>query len=170
MSPVFETPRLIMTPWTHRDLGAFHVLWSDSEVIWWRGTPLSWAQSREEFTTLLERCREMEDGLGWWRIEARGLGETVGNVLLQRYDNDEVQLGVHIVRRRWRQGIGTEAVLGTALYGFQTLNLPRIIAIVHGANAAGKLILDKVGFNYDGFVMSQGMPNDRYIKDRPPDG
>ena len=156
-----------MVPWTRRDLGGFHMLWGDSEVIWWRGYPLSWAQSRELLNTLLERCEGMDGGLGWWRIEERDGGQTVGNVLLQPYDDSEVELGLHIVRSHWKKGIGSEAAMGAVRYGFTTLGVERIMAIVHGANAPSKRILQKMAFRNDGFVMHQGMPHERFVKERP---
>ena len=41
------------------------------------------------------------------------------------------------------------------------------MAIVHGANGPSKRILQRMGFHNDGFVMHQGMPHERFVKERP---
>jgi ribosomal-protein-alanine N-acetyltransferase len=110
----------------------------------------------------------MERGLGWWLMQDKETGETIGNVLLQPFGNQEVEIGLQIVHRHWTHGFGTEAAAATLAYGFDSLKIRRIVAVTHPQNQATKRILEKLEFQQDGFVMHKGFPHERYFKDREP--
>jgi RimJ/RimL family protein N-acetyltransferase len=168
MSTVFESKRLKMRAWRRQDLETFHQLWSDPQVVWWRGTWLSWAQSRELFRGLLERCEGLPEGLGWWVMEERDTGEIVGNVMLQPYGSDETELGMTVMHRKWGKGFASETVHAVLAYGFDVLGLEAIIAVIQVENEAAVHIVEKCGFELDGYVIHRSFPHHRYVRVRDP--
>jgi RimJ/RimL family protein N-acetyltransferase len=64
-----------------------------------------------------------------------------------------VEIGYRLAQPFWGQGLATEIVRATLAYGFESLGLRSIIAIVQPANVASVRVIQKVGFN--AFVYSQ---------------
>jgi len=164
MTTVFVSKRLKMRPWRRQDLQSFHQIWSDPQVIWWRGSQLSWAQSRDLFQTLLERCERFPEGLGWWLMEEIDTGEAVGNVMLQPFGDGETELGMAIRTNRWGRGFATETVHAVCSYGFDQVGLDTIIAVIQPNNESASHIVEKCGFELKGYVINRGFPHNRYVK------
>ena len=79
------------------------------------------------------------------------------------YDIDEnptfnYEIGWHIYQESWGKGYATEAALKIMDYGFYTLNLPALIAIIDPKNTASLKIAQKLG------MISLGITDNYYNK------
>lgn len=66
-------------------------------------------------------------------------------------ETDEVDLGYRLARKFWGNGFATEASLACLDYGFNKLNINRIIAKAMPQNIASLKILIKLGMKHKGF-------------------
>ncbi len=57
-------------------------------------------------------------------------------------------LGYRFLPEYWNKGIATEAAIALIKYGFESLQLERIHAIVMPENGASSRVLEKAGFRY----------------------
>ena len=59
---------------------------------------------------------------------------------------DETDIGFRFLPKYWGIGIATEISIEIIKYGFEVLNLKKIIAIVYPENIASCKVLEKIGF------------------------
>ncbi|MFT5858419.1 MAG: ribosomal-protein-alanine N-acetyltransferase [Flavobacteriaceae bacterium] len=62
---------------------------------------------------------------------------------------DQVDLGYRFLPEFWGKGYGTEASIELIRYGFEDLNLDRIIALAMPENKASTRIMEKAGMAFD---------------------
>ena len=154
MGTIFATERFDVRPWTPDDAEFAFAMYSDPLVIRYLGGPKvpheSVAYSREALGRLI--AREHPPGQGMWAIEERATGAVVGSALCVPIEDDpegRVEIGWHIVRARWGEGIASEAGRGLADYA-RSLGLARVYALVVPENVASSQVARKTGMTYVG--------------------
>jgi RimJ/RimL family protein N-acetyltransferase len=104
------------------------------------------------------------DGLGFWMaFMSAGAGAPVpeteadfaGLMMLppaggaeQPDDPGVAELGYRLLRRRWRQGLATEASRALLRHAFDTVGLSRVIAQTMAVNAASRGVMTATGLRY----------------------
>lgn len=114
------------------------------------------ARTREEVEQWHRRRLETAQrvpGLGYWVGFEQGV--FVGWWILQppeRPDQGPVkgqaELGYRLLRRYWRQGLGSEGARELVRHGFQDLRLSRIFAETMTVNRASRATMEAVGLQY----------------------
>ena len=61
---------------------------------------------------------------------------------------DETDIGFRFLPQYWGLGIATEISIQIINYGFEILNLKKIIAVAHPENIASCKVLEKLGFKF----------------------
>ena len=85
-----------------------------------------------------------------WAVADKITGKLLGRCGLGFLDKTpEVELGYVFAKEYWGQGLATEASLATIKYGFEQVNLERIVAIAHAENLASRRVIEKVGMTYE---------------------
>lgn len=146
----FHSERLGMRPWCADDLEAFHRLFSDDRVIWWRDHE----RTREESRVSLQRAIDERDqplrGLGRFAVTTLATGEVVGNVMLRPAGfAEEIEVGYHVMHAHWGCGYATEAARAALAYGFAGLGLERIVAAVAVDNPRSLRVMEKLRMQPD---------------------
>jgi ribosomal-protein-alanine N-acetyltransferase len=148
MSCIFETPRLLIRMWEpDRDADAAFQIYRDPEVMRYLGLPTGKPrelveEQREALAKTVARYAELNDGTGAWAIVRKSDDQIVGTCLLKRLPDaeqkptDDMEVGWHLGRAYWGNGYATESARGAIAYGFETLRLPVIYAVVNPANTA----------------------------------
>jgi [ribosomal protein S5]-alanine N-acetyltransferase len=149
MTTMIETPRLRLRPLAESDAAdLYRAVDSDPEVTWLREAK-SEEQSRAGMKHRLDHWRE--HGFGQLAVIERGTGVFLGRCGLEHLeDGPDVELGYYLGRAAWRKGYATEAAVAVLAWGFDDLDLDRIVAVVRPFNAASKRVLGKLGFRYVG--------------------
>jgi len=171
MKPFLETLRLELASFTLDDIDRLARLDGDPEVMRYiaDGSTKTREQTREGIERTLRYCRE-HPGLGIWSVVERDSGAWTGWASLKhlvpprlwndpKYESwkDKIEVGYRLLREHWGKGIATVAARALLEYGFRTLGLERIHAIVHPRNAASVRVLEKLGMqklgsaDYGGF-------------------
>jgi RimJ/RimL family protein N-acetyltransferase len=78
--------------------------------------------------------------------------ETIGQINLFNWSHwdHEAEVGLWLRRKYWGRGLGTEALALVCRYGFRSMSLHRIEALVVVGNEGSKRALEKVGFRPEG--------------------
>jgi RimJ/RimL family protein N-acetyltransferase len=142
-----EIARLYLRPFTVDDLTAHHqMVGSDPQVIW-HGKALTLEESRAARERRMNH-RE-QHGFGMWAVVEKETGNLLGHAGLQMLENtDEVEPGYYFGRPAWGKGIAPEAGSACLRYGFETLALTEIVAVVRPENNASQRVLTKLGLHY----------------------
>lgn len=171
LPPTIETSRLRLRPFTLQDVGPSYEMNLDPEVSRYTGD--GGVISRAE---LERRIREdvlgdyAKYGYGRLAVEWKATGEWIGFAGLKYLpDLGEVDLGYRFLRRFWGKGIATEASRACLDYGFETLGLQRIIALVLHENAASIRVVEKLGFRYEKDIEEDGLWARQYVIERAGD-
>jgi len=96
-----------------------------------------------------------DHGYGWWALEVRRTGDAlrrpgvfIGWAGLQYLpETDETEVGYLLGTAYWGQGLATEAARESVRFGFEELDLPEIVGIVHPDNVASQRVLEKAGLS-----------------------
>jgi RimJ/RimL family protein N-acetyltransferase len=134
---VIETERLFIRPFTADDGEALFAVWGDPANERFLGTTPP--RSVEEVQAWTQRGMP-------WGVWERETGELVGDCGLFPNEDGDWELAYGFRRDRWGRGYATEAGEACVRYGFEQLDLPRIVADVPREHPASIRVLDKLGF------------------------
>ena len=88
----------------------------------------------------------VRNGFGLWGVELKASGQLAGMCgLIQRDTLPAPDLGYAFLPAFRGQGLAHEAASLCLAFGFQTLAMPRILAIVTETNAASRRLLESLG-------------------------
>jgi [ribosomal protein S5]-alanine N-acetyltransferase len=113
--------------------------------------------------------RYAQDGFGLWAITAKVSGNLVGDcgLVLQEVDGVEsVEIGYHVRRDLWGQGLATEAARASLQYGFSQLGCDELISLIHPANIASRRFAEKNGLRLIKEVEWRDTPTCMYAIER----
>ncbi|HKN93800.1 MAG TPA: GNAT family N-acetyltransferase [Thermoleophilaceae bacterium] len=145
------TERLRLRPWSSAFAEPLAAMNRDPEVMRFirAGAPLS----REESLALSERLSAhwAEHGFGLWAAETRASGEFLGFVGLSHplWFPDlagEVEVGWRLARHAWGHGYATEGAREAVRVAFTTLELRRVVSLIHPENTRSRAVAERLGF------------------------
>ena len=143
-----ETARLYLRQFTPDDLDDMYRIYSDPEIMKYLGGVRTREATETAINTMIKGWEE--NNFGMWalvhKIDRKMIGRC-GLGLLEK--TPEVQLGYALDKVYWNQGLATEASLASLNYGFQILNLERIVAIALPENITSQRVMQKVGMKYE---------------------
>jgi ribosomal-protein-alanine N-acetyltransferase len=149
---VLETARLVLRCFQPGDLEALYALYRDPQMrrFFPEGT-LTRAQTQEEIDGFREGHPD-DARLGLWAAETRDEGAFVGRCGLLPWvieGRQEIELAYLIDRRRWGEGLATEAAQGILRYAREQLGLQRVICLIMHGNTASVRVAEKLGMRYE---------------------
>jgi RimJ/RimL family protein N-acetyltransferase len=137
--------RLILRPWQlPTDKEAFFQIYRNTEVTHFLPRIRQLATDVESlnahFLVRLQDIRQQGNGSDWWAMIDRTNDQIIGSIILQNlpdkygYPTPEIEVGWHLRRDYWGKGYMTEAAKVILEYGFLSLQLPIIYAVVNPDN------------------------------------
>jgi RimJ/RimL family protein N-acetyltransferase len=137
---VFETERLVVTPWRDDHAATAHAAYSQAEFVRYLGNPVphpDLAYTRAWIARITD---------GFWAVEAKPARELVGAAVLKPLPggDGEWEVGWHVFPAHQRQGYATEIGRGGIRQGFSN-GLNEIFAIVRPENAPSLAVARKLG-------------------------
>jgi ribosomal-protein-alanine N-acetyltransferase len=149
---VLQTPRLTLRRFEPTDLQPLFELYRDPEVRrYFPDGTRTLDVTREELEWFLDGHPRHPE-LGLWATVERSSGAFLGRCGLLPWTIDgvhEVELAYLIDRRRWGEGLATEAARGIVAYARDVLRLERLIALVTPGNDASARVAVKVGMSFE---------------------
>lgn len=164
IAPVFETGRLKLRPFGMDDAVPLHQILAVDGVLRYYPSADPPGLERVERLVSLQIDHWNEHGYGWWAVEDIGSEQLIGwNGLQYLPDTDEIEIGYLLARPYWGQGLATEGGRVGMDYGFNQLNIPTIIGIVHPENVASQRVLEKLGLVFQEEAEYFGMQCYKYM-------
>jgi RimJ/RimL family protein N-acetyltransferase len=146
--PEIETPRLKLRAFTEADIPELLPLIGAREIA---ATTLRIAHpyTEQNARDFLAKARD-EDKI-WLAIIGRADGALLGGVgLMLELEHQRAELGYWVGVPYWGNGYATEAAQAMLQYGFEALELHRILAACMTHNSASGKILVKLGMRHEG--------------------
>jgi RimJ/RimL family protein N-acetyltransferase len=164
---ILETPRLILREFCPEDIDALAAVLSDTETMRFYPAPLDRAGVAEWIER--NRRRYQADGFGLWAMLLKSSGQLVGDCGLTRQIVDgiqEVEIGYHVRRDLWGQGLAPEAAQACRDYAFATLETERLISLIRPENQPSRRVAEKNGMTVCKETMWRGLPHLVYAVQR----
>jgi ribosomal-protein-alanine N-acetyltransferase len=149
---ILQTERLLLRHLEPEDLDDLVALYSDPEMIQFiPDASTTLAEIREELAWFHHGHPKYPE-LGLWATIDKASGQFIGRCGLLPWTIDgrfEVEVAYLIDKAYWGQGLGTEAAQAILSYGFETLQLPRLVCLIDADNAASIRVAEKIGMTFD---------------------
>jgi ribosomal-protein-alanine N-acetyltransferase len=146
--PTLVTSRLTLRQLRHSDAEAMFPMRSDPETM--RFIPRPLAQSPADVVKLIDDINEHVSGNKAinWGITITGLDKVIGTIGYVRMapHNHRAEIGYMLDPLSQGMGIMKEAAAVVVEYGFKTLHLHSIEAVIDPANHASRSVLQSLGF------------------------
>ena len=157
-------PRLRLREWREDDWPQAHAYASDPEVVRY----LDWGPNTEEetraFIGAAMRARQASPRTHYDLAVALAETDVViggSRIWIESAQHREASVGYSLAQAHWGRGYATELARGLLRFGFETLGMHRIWAIVEPENVASARVLEKVGMQREGRLRDH-----RYAKGR----
>jgi RimJ/RimL family protein N-acetyltransferase len=149
---VLETERLTLRRMTPADLGALRAVLGDPLAM--RYYPAPFTRERVEAWIQWNLKNYADHGYGLWAVVLKASGQCIGDCGLtwQRvgYASErQLEVGWHIRRDLWNQGLATEAGLASRDYARDVVRHPRLISIISSDNLASQAVARKLGMELE---------------------
>ena len=157
---ILETSRLILRELGPDDTDAIARVLSDPETM--RFYPAPYDRAGVEDWIARNLGRYAHDGHGLWAMILKANSELVGDcgLTVQNVDGiDEIEIGYHVRRDLWGQGLATEAARACRDYGFAHLPVGRVISLIRPANLPSRRVAEKNGMAVWKEVMWHNLPH-----------
>ena len=152
--PLLETNRLVLRKVEEDDASSMLKYLSDKEVMKYYGLePFETMEEALGELSWYESIRNNTTGIRWG-ITLKEENEVIGscgffNKNLQHY---RTEIGYELHRSYWGQGIAGEALGAIIAYGFESMELQRIEALIEPANTPSLTLVEKQGFVREGLL------------------
>jgi ribosomal-protein-alanine N-acetyltransferase len=169
---MLETERLILRKLTKSDVDEIFKMRSDTDVMrfirepqtkreesfeWIRMISAKWETEKIGFCGIIEK--ETQTFVGWcglWRLK----------------ETNEIEVGYAIQKDFWGNGFATEAAQKILEYGFEELDLERIVAVAYPENTASQNVMKRLGMRfiklgkfYDKELVQYAITKEEYARD-----
>jgi ribosomal-protein-alanine N-acetyltransferase len=144
--PILETPRLLLREFTPEDADALALVLSDPEAMRYHPAPFDRAGVEQWIER--NRRRYQDDGVGLWAMELTKTKELIGDcgIILQQVDGERLyEIGYHLRRDFWGQGLATEAAIACRDWGFAHLKTGRLISLIRPENLPSRRVAERTG-------------------------
>ena len=149
---ILETERLLLRHQVIEDLDDLWALYCDPEITKYiPDAPRSREEAQEELEWHKNGHPKYPE-LGLWATIHKETGKFIGRCGLLPWTIDdvkEVEVAYTIARDYWGQVLGTEAAQAILQYGFEKLNLSRLICLVEPENIASQNVAKKLGMTLE---------------------
>jgi len=158
-----RTGRLTLQPLVIEHLPALAAMLADPVVMRYFPRPMTWSESLIWLRRNLERYRH--DGSGLFAVvrhdddEARLIGDC-GLVVRNFGGGTRVELGYHLARDVWGQGLATEAARACVALAFAASDVPAVVALIRPENRPSQGVARRVGMQPLGAVLHVGLVHD----------
>ena len=143
---ILETSRLILREFIADDADALARVLSDPETM--RYYPAPYDRVGVEQWIARNRERYKKDGAGLWAMTFKSTRELIGDCGITRQEVEGeyfYEIGYHLRRDFWGQGLATEAAVACRDWGFQHLKADRLISLIRPENRPSRRVAERNG-------------------------
>ncbi len=143
-----ETERLLLRRFSLADIDELYAIYCKYEVMKYAGGIRTRGQV-ENYIEMMLKSWQKNQFCMWaisWKNEAKILGDG-GLCFLDK--TREIEVGYVLDKPYWNLGLATEVAQASLRYGFEFLNLEKIVAVANPKNFASRRVMEKVGMKYE---------------------
>jgi len=150
MKIILETDRIILRPWKHSDVDAYHKI-IDNPLVY-KYLTIDHLTLEEAEIKIQKRIKEQNDhGFCLWAMILKENNKLIGHCgLLYICDTKDIEIGYTLSPDQWGKRLATEAAKATLDYGFNTLKIETILGLVFPENTRSKHVLENIGMRFIG--------------------
>ncbi|MDP4095604.1 GNAT family N-acetyltransferase [Paenibacillus sp. P96] len=153
--PILQGSRVRLRKMEAKDARQVFTFWSDCEVTRYMNIEsMSAPEDAEDMILLLNRLSRSEDAIRWG-IELKENGELIGSCGFNHWQLDGAfkgEIGYELSRLHWRKGYMSEVLGLLHAFGFETMRLNRIEAMVDPRNEPSQRLLEAFGWTREGLL------------------
>ncbi len=167
---ILQTPRLLLRQFIPQDADALARVLSDPETM--RYYPAPYDRAGVERWIERNRQRYHDDGVGLWAMELTKAQEVIGDcgIILQQVEGERLyEVGYHLRRDLWGQGLATEAAIACRDWAFAHLKTDRLISLIRPENLPSRRVAERAGMTVWKEVDWRGFPHLVYSIENPTD-
>ncbi len=144
MGTILETKRLVLREFVPSDADALALVLCDPETMKYYPASID----RDGIQQWIERNlrRYAEDGVGVWAMVLKTAGEIIGDcgIIRQHVEGEYLyEIGFHLRRDHWGQGLATEAAIACREWGFANLKVDRLISLIRPENVPSRRVAER---------------------------
>jgi RimJ/RimL family protein N-acetyltransferase len=143
---ILETTRLRLREFTPQDVDGLLLVLSDPETMRYYPAPYDLAGVEQWIER--NRQRYQDDGVGLWAMEPLATQELIGDcgITLQQVEGEWLyEIGYHLRRDLWGQGLATEAAVACRDWAFAHLKTDRLISLIRPENLPSRRVAERNG-------------------------
>ena len=164
---ILETTRLLLREFTPQDADTLALVLSDPQTM--RYYPAPYDRAGVEQWIERNRQRYQDDGVGLWAMELTKTHEMIGDcgIILQQVEGEPLyEIGYHLRRDFWGQGLATEAAIACRDWAFAHLKTERLISLIRLENLPSRRVAERNGMTIWKEVNWRGFPHYVYSFER----
>lgn len=145
---ILQTPRLLLREFAPEDADALALVLSDPETMRYYPSPFDRAGVEQWIER--NRHRYRDDGVGLWAMELTKTGEMIGDcgVIVQQVEGERLyEIGYHLRRDFWGQGLATEAAIACRDWAFAHLKTDHLISLIRPENLPSRRVAERNGMS-----------------------
>jgi len=111
----------------------------------------SYEETKQELERMIQYCYA-KYGFGMWATIHRETGKFIGRCGLTPMDiegHEEIEIGYMLAKEYWGQRLATEAAKTILDYGFNQVELSRLICVINPGNQASSRVAVKLGMTLE---------------------
>lgn len=151
--PTFETERLKIRLFKEEDIHDLYEYCSDEQVTKYLPfeTYKDISEAKDRINFCIEGYKKLDKPIVW-AIEYKQDSKLIGSIDFVRYSEEhkEAEVGYVLNRKYWNKGIMTEALKAIIQFGFEKMELNRIVLRCDERNPASARVMEKNGLKYEG--------------------
>jgi len=143
---ILETGRLILRQLEPDDADALSRVLSDPETM--RYYPAPYDRTGVERWITRNRQRYKDDGVGLWAMVLKSNGDMIGDcgITRQLVEGEYLyEIGYHLRRDHWGQGLASEAAQACRDWAFANLKTDRVISLIRPENVPSQRVAERNG-------------------------
>jgi ribosomal-protein-alanine N-acetyltransferase len=182
---ILQTPRLLLREFTPQDADALALVISDPETM--RYYPAPYDRAGVEHWIERNRQRYRDDGVGLWAMELKKTQDSeaqgseapdfefhkmIGDcgITRQQVGGEYLyEIGYHLHRDFWGQGLATEAAIACRDWAFANLKTERLISLIRPENLPSRRVAERNGMTIWKELNWRGLPHCVYSIQKQPD-
>ena len=146
---MLETERLFLRKMNETDTDTVFAMRSDADVMRFIRIPQTKRAEAENWINLVSSRWETEK-IGFCAIIEKASNRFIGWCgLWCLAENGEIEVGYALFKEFWGKGYAAEASQAFLEYGFNQLNLKKIVAVANPENQNSRRVMEKIGMKYD---------------------
>jgi len=157
---MFHTDRLQIRKYTMDDLQFYASLWGNEKVMRYigNGTLKTYMQCKKSLEEWV--IPSYKNGLGLFVLIEKETGIRIGHAGLVKQQingKEEIEIGYWLLPQYWGKGYAKEAAAAFRDYGFQALQMNKLISLINPNHPASIFVARKTGLSYEKTTSFQGM-------------